>query len=303
MSKRIITAVVLLSLFVPIFLLEMFYPAFFVVIILLTLLGAYEMTTILGEDKLTKYMQVLVIVLSLLLMLDTALFMGEGLILEKYTGLPSTNLFMIYLFPLVLLTLMVFNNKYNVKHVGHSLLTIIYVGIGFASILTLRQMGVRFIIYLFTITIVTDMFAFFIGVKFGKHKMTSISPKKSYEGAIAGTIMATIFGSLFALFYDKVPATFNPDGHMTLLSHFSRLGELNRGVQAFIIVPITFASSILGQIGDLVASKLKREYGAKDFGDIFPGHGGVIDRFDSAMFASMFLIAVFILIRTFFPLL
>lgn len=302
MKKRVLTALVLLVLFVPIFAVEIFYPLFLVVIFLLAGIAAFEMTRILGNEKMSLLPQVLTIVLTILLMIDTALFMGEGLILDKYGGLFNTHLFMIFLFPLIILTLMVFNKTYNIRQVGYSLLTIIYVGLGFASIVTLRQMGIRFIIYLFAVTIFTDMFAFFIGIKFGKHKMTSISPKKSYEGAIAGTIMGTLLASLFALFYDKVPATFNPDNHMTLLSHFSSIGDHSRGIQALVIVPITFCASILGQIGDLVASKLKREFDAKDFGDIFPGHGGVIDRFDSAMFVGMFLIAVFILLKAIFPL-
>ena len=301
MKKRFITAIILLVLLVPAFIVEIFYPVFLVAIVGLAGMAAYEMTMILGEDKMNKFPQVVVIVLSLALMFDTALFMGGGLILDKYNVFPNTNLFMIFLFPLIIFTMMVFLKGYTMKHFGHSLLTIIYVGVGFGSIVTLRQMGVRFIIYLFSITVFTDVFAFFIGVKFGKHKMTSISPKKSYEGAIAGAVAATILGSLFALFYDKVPAVFNPDNNKTLLESFTRLGNYSRGIQALVIVPMTFLGSILGQTGDLVASKLKREYQAKDFGDIFPGHGGVIDRFDSSMFVGMFLIAIFIVIKVLFP--
>lgn len=301
MKKRFITALILLVLLVPTFLIEMFYPVFLVAIVGLAGMASYEMTMILGEDRMEKFPQVVVIILSLLLMFDTALFMGGGLILPKYDVFPTTNLFMIFLFPLIILIMMVFIKSFTMKQVGHSLLTIIYVGVGFGSIITLRQMGVRFIVYLFSITVFTDVFAFFIGIKFGKHKMTSISPKKSYEGAIAGAVAATVFASLFALFYDKVPQVFNADNNKTLLENFTRLGDYSRGIQALVIVPITLLGSILGQIGDLVASKLKREYQAKDFGDIFPGHGGVIDRFDSSLFVGMFLIAIFIVIQVLFP--
>jgi phosphatidate cytidylyltransferase len=163
-------------------------------------------------------------------------------------------------------------------------------------------MGVRFIIYLFLITIMTDMFAYFIGIKFGKRRLAPvISPKKSVEGAIAGSIAGTIFASLFALFYDIYPEALNPENLQTIFTGFSKLGELSRGLQALVIVPITFVATIVSQIGDLVASKFKRNYEIKDFGNIFPGHGGVVDRFDSSMLTSVFLVFLLTILIVVFP--
>ena len=102
MKKRDLTALVLLVLFVPIFAVEIFYPLFLVVIFLLAGIAAFEMTRILGNEKMSLLPQVLTIVLTILLMIDTALFIGEGLYLDKYGGL-NTHLFMIFLFPLIIL--------------------------------------------------------------------------------------------------------------------------------------------------------------------------------------------------------
>jgi phosphatidate cytidylyltransferase len=131
-----------------------------------------------------------------------------------------------------------------------------------------------------------------------------ISPKKSWEGAIAGTLIATVLASCFALFYGYLfePGTFlNGTGQLTLLENITSLGSAPLYIQALVIVPITMIASILGQIGDLVASRLKRTYDIKDFGKVFPGHGGVLDRFDSAIFVSLFLVAVFMAMNQIFP--
>jgi phosphatidate cytidylyltransferase len=149
------------------------------------------------------------------------------------------------------------------------------------------------------------MFAYFFGIRFGKHKMSpKISPKKSWEGAIAGTVIATVLASCFALFYGYLfePGSFlNGTGQLTLLENITSLGSAPLYIQALVIVPITMIASILGQIGDLVASRLKRTYDIKDFGKVFPGHGGVLDRFDSAIFVSLFLVAVFMAMNQIFP--
>jgi phosphatidate cytidylyltransferase len=193
---------------------------------------------------------------------------------------------------------------FNGIDVGKALTIINYVGLGAAAIVILRLLGIRFIFYLFIITMLTDIFAYLFGSKFGKHKMIPyISPNKSWEGAIAGTVVATIIGSAYALFYGKVFIAgtslgdfFNAEGYITLLENFSAVGDQPIWVQALIIVPMTLLGSIFAQIGDLVASRLKRTYGIKDFGNILPGHGGVLDRFDSTLFVAIFLTSVFLII-------
>jgi phosphatidate cytidylyltransferase len=214
------------------------------------------------------------------------------------------------LITLILFSFLVLFKDFNGLDVGKALTIINYVGLGAASIVILRFLGVRFIVYLLLITSATDIFAYIFGMKYGKHKLAPhISPKKSWEGAIAGTIFATLIASSFALFYGQFFQTgtmlgdfLNSGGQMTLLDNFSSLGERTPvWVQGLIIVPITMLASIFAQIGDLVASRLKRTYNIKDFGNILPGHGGLLDRFDSVLFVALFLTAIFLLIYRLFP--
>ena len=307
MKKRIITGAVLLLTLIPIFLIEALLPLFYAVIIIFTGMASYEVITANKAEKVPLLAVIVIIALTLFTMISVSLWMSVGLTAKKYEQVINTigkyDLFPLFaLTPFLIMTLFVTMREFNVELLGRGLIAILYIGISFASVFTLRLMGVRFVIYLFLITILTDMFAFFIGVKFGKHKMSkTISPKKSWEGAIAGTLVATIIASLFALNYGIFKGNLNPEGHQTLLSSFSRLGDYSKAVQALVIVPVTLVASVFGQIGDLIASKMKRSYDIKDFGDIFPGHGGVIDRFDSALFVSLFLVVAFMVIQMLLP--
>lgn len=124
--------------------------------------------------------------------------------------------------------------------------------------------------YLFFLAIscawATDMFAYFVGSKYGKHKMSpKISPKKSIEGAVGGIIL-TIFFNLISLYI------------------FSTLVYKTFIMSYWLLIPISIVLSIIGMLGDLSASVIKRNYGVKDFGSIMKGHGGIMDRFDSCVF-------------------
>ena len=107
----------------------------------------------------------------------------------------------------------------------------------------------------------TDTFAMLIGCLIGKHKLIpKVSPKKSVEGSIAGSILGTAIASIY--YYNVITSNIN--------------------IIALIIM--TLFLSILGQLGDLFFSKMKRENNIKDFSNIMPGHGGILDRFDSMTF-------------------
>lgn len=127
--------------------------------------------------------------------------------------------------------------------------------------------------YIFISAWGTDTFAYFTGMKFGKHKLTKISPKKSIEGSIGGTVGAIVI----ALIYTAV------------VNKYANLG------MSYIFVAIaTLVLSILSQLGDLSASSIKREMEIKDYGNLLPGHGGILDRIDSIIFVAPF--AYFLLI-------
>ncbi len=114
----------------------------------------------------------------------------------------------------------------------------------------------------------TDTFAYFTGVFFGKHKMAPvISPKKSWEGAIGGVAFTAIANLIMFFIFKKwffsVPFT---------------------GWDWYEVIPISLVLSVISIFGDLSASVIKRNYGIKDYGNLIPGHGGMMDRIDSAIF-------------------
>lgn len=113
----------------------------------------------------------------------------------------------------------------------------------------------------------TDTCAYFVGCKFGKHKFTEISPKKSIEGCIGGTVGSVVIALIYTFVINK-------------------LAFLN--ISYIYIALIVMLLSILSQIGDLSASTIKRTVGIKDFGNLIPGHGGILDRIDSIIFIAPF---------------
>ncbi|TCJ05955.1 phosphatidate cytidylyltransferase [Cytobacillus praedii] len=151
-------------------------------------------------------------------------------------------------------------NKFTFDDVAFSILSTLYVGIGFYYFIETREEGLIFIFFSLFIIWATDSGAYFIGRAIGKKKLwPEISPNKTIEGSIGGVFCAIIVALLFLLFTD-IPATF---------------------IQMLLI---TVVLSVFGQIGDLVESALKRHYDVKDSGNIMPGHGGILDRFDSLLF-------------------
>ncbi len=305
MRQRIITGIILVAILIPIFIINELFPVLYVLMVLLVGLGALEMLLMYNKrEKIAPFLIILTVAMTVFLYM-AVVFTSNQIVLpryDKYMFDLGLNV-VILMISFVLLTAIVFAKNNTFVTLGHAITTTVYVGVSFASIMILRMMGVRFIIYLFLITMLTDMFAYFFGIKYGKHKMAPyLSPKKSYEGAIAGSVLATIIASLFALFFDIYPASVNPDGLTTIFTNISKIGAHTRLNQAFIVVPLTFLATIVSQIGDIVASKFKRTYDIKDFGSIFPGHGGVIDRFDSAMFTGIFLVLFFTVVKLLFPL-
>lgn len=119
----------------------------------------------------------------------------------------------------------------------------------------------------------TDTFAYFTGKFLGKHKLCpKISPKKTVEGALGGVVGAVLSCVIAFLVFDKFYFTVH-------------------SVSIWEVILLSAVLSIVGMCGDLTASVMKRNFGVKDFGNLFPGHGGVMDRFDSALFVLTVLYA------------
>lgn len=292
MKKRLITGFILLAVLIPLMVIEDLLPAFYVIAVGFVTIGAYEMLMLFQNEKKYSLSVKIVITIATLLSFVCGLTFISDLIYQN----PIYKLicFASLLISIAMqLSLLVFSKEFDASDVGKSFATSIYVGFGVASLVTLRLLGIRFIAYVFIITILTDVFAYFFGMLFGKNKMIErISPKKTWEGAIGGTIIGTLAATIFAFNFGNL---FPHTECKTIFDNIIAVDKLDDTVLFLGILLVSLLTSIAGQIGDLVASRLKRTYGVKDFSNIFPGHGGFLDRFDSSILASMIFNALFII--------
>lgn len=139
---------------------------------------------------------------------------------------------------------------------------------------------------------------------FGKHKLCpKISPKKTWEGAIGGTVCGTVAGSLFAIFYESFGHYFVNDGEpIKFFNGVFNYDKMPPALMIILLILLSMLISICSQVGDLVCSRFKRTFDIKDFSQVFPGHGGVLDRFDSVLFASIVFLCFITIIRVVLPL-
>ena len=161
------------------------------------------------------------------------------------------------------------NMKYNIKDIAITFFGICYIVIFLMYIPIIREManGRILIWFIFIAAWGTDMFAYFTGKKFGKHKFTKVSPNKSIEGCIGGTVGAILCMVIYAVVCNNV---------------------WNMNINYIYIAIVGLVLSLVGQIGDLAASSIKRYTGIKDFSNLIPGHGGILDRIDSVIFIAPF---------------
>lgn len=159
---------------------------------------------------------------------------------------------------LLTLTLVYKDNKFTARDALFLIGSILLIGTSFNTILLVRAFSLYNFLYLILIFILTDTFAYVGGMLLGRHKLLpTVSPKKTIEGSLIGSLIGTVGASTFYHFF---------------------IAHLN-----IKIVIATLFLSIIGQIGDLMFSKLKRENDIKDFSNLIPGHGGILDRLDSTI--------------------
>ena len=158
--------------------------------------------------------------------------------------------------------------RYKTDQVTGTFFGVLYVAVMLSFIYELRQMqnGVYLVWLIFLSSWGCDTCAYCVGMLIGKHKMApKLSPKKSTEGGIGGIVGAALIAVLYAL-------------------AINRFG--NAGADVLTYAVIGAAGGAVSQIGDLAASAIKRNYDIKDYGTLIPGHGGILDRFDSVIFTA-----------------
>lgn len=238
--------------------------------VLLSGLASYEFVRMSKNGKDKFWYDYLPVLLSVLLTILSIMMFGG---LEPHRNELLYKYFFIFLAGMLLIETVLFVTveKFSRQDIGNQFLTVLYCSLGFIAFAYLRFISINAILYLLIVTMVTDVFAYFIGVTFGKHRLApKISPKKSVEGFFGGLL----FGAGFAILFG-------------VLTEFP--------LPLPILILVSIALSIIAQVGDLIASKFKREAGIKDYSKLLPGHGGILDRFDSSSFTAIFLFIVFIL--------
>lgn len=262
MKQRIITAIIFGAIILPVIIFGGIS-----VVVLAYLLGSIALYELLRMRKISLFSVPGLISLMLLWVF---------LLPKQYQGviesLHFTKIEFIFLAVMLFLTYTVATkNRFTFDDVAFAILSILYIGIGFYYFVETREAGLTWLFYsLFTIW-ATDSGAYFIGRAIGKRKLwPEISPNKTIEGSLGGVICALIVALLFSLF-TEIEASF-----------------LQLSIIAIVL-------SIFGQIGDLVESALKRHYEIKDSGMILPGHGGILDRFDSLLFVWPLLNFIYLL--------
>lgn len=279
MAKRLITA----AIGVPLALLILFLGSLSPHVMsastdILSIMAVFE---VLSAAKYTRYRSITV--LSLLFSGLLPMFFCYD-VLRSY-AIPVAFLFLILLFGMTLM------RHKEIKFEELGFIAFISICIPFA-ISTLAffcfawsEHGIFLVTFTLAIAWLADGGAYFVGTFLGKHKLCpEISPKKTWEGFFGGLVTAVIAAVLFGFGYELWDYTF------TGTHHFS--------VNIPILIAAAVISTFLGLLGDLIASLLKRQCGVKDFSEILPGHGGVMDRFDSVLFVAPF---IYLLCKIAFP--
>ncbi len=230
-----------------------------------------------------------IMILSLVVSTISPIYYEYGYLLRQVDGFNLKTEYLITAYVLVLCFLMLHNHE-NTKFSDVSFVVVssLFVPFAFTRLMYFRDVavyypdkgytnahGIFLILFILFTACFTDTFAYFTGSFLGKHKLCpKISPKKTVEGAVGG-----VLGCILA--------------NVILYAVYNNFFFENPSNNYVAIVIVSAVLSVVGMCGDLTASLIKRNYGIKDFGNLIPGHGGIMDRFDSIMFVSAAFYAVF----------
>ncbi len=251
MKKRVLSAAVLIAIFVPLIIIK--GVLFQIGLGIVSLLIYKEILDLVKKNKdipsLVKFLgmfSLLIIVYNI--QNENILYFSLGLML------------LTYLIPTIFYNSEEYSTNTAFYLIGWTLL----IGIFLGSLNYLVNNNILTFVFLLLITIFNDTFALIFGKLIGQHKLLpKVSPNKTWEGSISGFLLGTFIA---VMFYINI---------------------INPTIDLFLLIIVTGILSIVGQLGDLLFSKIKREAKIKDFSNLIPGHGGLLDRFDSLIFVEI----------------
>lgn len=299
MLKRIVTGAVYVAVIVAFFALRAIDPRFFgILIYAFSLIGTYEMVHALAHDHVGADGQVIPAIMPMsraqkACVYGYALLFAPVFYLAEFLHERAGHRGMItlsFLFGLVLFCLLVVDHKNSdVKGIGSAMVCGFYPTAILSTMLLINSLpdaSALGLLLIFVISPVTDTAAFFVGsLVRGKKLCPDISPNKTISGAVGGLVFGGGAGVLLYWLY-------------TLATGYEYAGVLAgwAGAPWLIFAIIGFLCAFVTEFGDLVESVIKRKAGIKDMGKLLPGHGGILDRIDGTLFASLFVYLAFLLL-------
>ncbi len=274
MLKRILTAIILL----PVLVLLLWLNNTILFMIAISLISVLAVGEVLIATKYFSNKGIAAVCMIFVAILPALLTFKESIVFFPMVS----GFFLLILFVIMLL------NHERVKFQEIALMTFVsfLIPLSLSTMIFMQkdfQFGIFYVVLTFLISWISDAGAYFVGSAIGKHKMApKISPKKSWEGFFGGVAAAVISVIVVGFGYPWVDSLIN--------------GKASFSVNVLLLVGLALVGSVLSVIGDFSASLLKRQCMVKDFGSILPGHGGILDRFDSVLFVAPFLYFVFKLI-------
>lgn len=289
MKQRIITGAIMALLVAPLIVFGGYFMFGFV--LLLTGLGIYEFLHIKkksGKEGIPVYIYIICFIFAYLIIFSVPFKGFDSFDYSKATLTGSWNLspifFMLFLF--FTTSIPVFDKEVSPLDTFYAFGTTIYLSFGLKGLLYIRSfsgnggentnLGLMLVLFLLIVTCFTDIFAYFGGMLCYKllgedkvHKLNErVSAKKTIEGTVIGTLFGTVFGMLFGILV---------------------VNRFGFSYAWYMYLLFSFVLSLAGQMGDLILSTIKRLFKVKDYSNLLPGHGGVLDRIDSLLATSMLL--------------
>jgi phosphatidate cytidylyltransferase len=273
MIKRTITAAFIVAFVLPLLFLGGWYTAFLATVFVGG--GIYEVLHVKDDIEWPWFFRAIIYLFSyaMLYWIFIVNFINTGILSIPIGYSVQINIIFVAMYLMTLFFTEVTTKSIKIIDVFYVFTITLVFAVAGQAFMFIRQLGFNAAFYVLFTNFMSDVFAYYTGLKFGKTKLAPIiSPKKTWEGAIGGVIGSALLGSF--VFY-LLPFGGFPLWVMFIISGLLGLGAI---------------------IGDLIFSSIKRYFGLKDFGVIFPGHGGILDRVDSLLFNLMAFLAMIALI-------